>query len=170
MTLEEAANAVRLYVEAKPYDDGRMNKASWLERLDDCLTDIRLELAEAAQDDGLWSKYLDMATPSPQTNVLTQPQLPESGESVEGGELPRQFLPTEDGEFNGNELPELDGINVDNIAKAIVLAACELDDTPDPDDDDTLLITVQDLEAVAHRHITVALERAALAAPTKERP
>ncbi|MCB5204229.1 hypothetical protein LH464_17320 [Neorhizobium sp. T786] len=55
------------------------------------------------------------------------------------------------------------GIDADKIAKAIVLAACELDDTPDPDDDDTILITVQDLEAVSHRHITVALERAALA-------
>ncbi|CDZ43221.1 Hypothetical protein NGAL_HAMBI1146_59940 [Neorhizobium galegae bv. officinalis] len=75
-----------------------------------------------------------------------------------------QFLPTEDGEFNGNEAPEpgSTGLDADKIAKAIVLAACELDDTPNPDDDDTILITVQDLEAVAHRHITVALDRAAL--------
>jgi len=51
------------------------------------------------------------------------------------------------------------GINVDQIAKDIVQASCELDELPDPDDDDTLLITVQDLEAVAHRHITAALER-----------
>ena len=57
MKMEEAANAVRLYVEAKPVDD---SGASWLERLDDCLTDIGLELANAAQDDGLWSRYLDM--------------------------------------------------------------------------------------------------------------
>jgi len=78
----------------------------------------------------------------------------------------RAFLPTEDGEFNGNELSDLAGLDVDKIAKAIVLAACELDEFPDPDDDDTLLITVQDLEAVAHRHITAALERAALSTPT----
>ena len=62
------------------------------------------------------------------------------------------------------EAPKPANLDVDKMAKAIVLAACELDDTPDPDDDDTILITVQDLEAVAHRHITVALVRAALAA------
>ncbi|NSZ73289.1 hypothetical protein G6L74_05970 [Agrobacterium tumefaciens] len=57
MNMEEAANAVRLYVEAKPFDE---RGTSWLERLDDCLTDIRLELANAAQDDGHWSRYLDI--------------------------------------------------------------------------------------------------------------
>lgn len=60
MTMEEAANAVRLYVEAKPYEDGRMNRTTWLERLDDCLADIRAELSNAAQDDDHWSRYLDM--------------------------------------------------------------------------------------------------------------
>ena len=73
-----------------------------------------------------------------------------------------QFLATEDGEFNGNELSELEGLDAETIAKAIVLAACELDDIPDPDDDVTLTITIQSLEAVAHRHITAALERAAI--------
>lgn len=76
-----------------------------------------------------------------------------------------QFLPTEDGEFNGNESQSAE-INVDKVAKAIVLAVCELDDIPDPEDEGTILITARDLEAVAHRHITAALERAALS--TKE--
>lgn len=58
-------------------------------------------------------------------------------------------------------------IDADKIAKAIVLAACELDEMPSPDDADTLLITVQDLEAVAHRHITAAIERAALAVASR---
>lgn len=57
MTLEQAANAVRLYVEAKPFDDPAV---TWLERLDDCLADIRAELAEAAQCDDKWAFYLDM--------------------------------------------------------------------------------------------------------------
>lgn len=62
MTLEEAANAVRLYVEAKPYDGpSRMNPTiSWLDRLDECLSEIRTELSLAAQDDDHWSEYLDM--------------------------------------------------------------------------------------------------------------
>lgn len=61
MTLEEACNSVRLYVEAKPYDGPRrMDNPTWLDRLDDCLADIRVELAEAAQDDGKWSSYLDI--------------------------------------------------------------------------------------------------------------
>lgn len=69
MTLEEASNAVRLYVEAKPYEDSRMNKTNWLERLDDCLTDIRLELAKAAQDDGVWAKYVDMTVSPPASKL-----------------------------------------------------------------------------------------------------
>lgn len=62
MTLEEAANAVRLYVEEKPFDGpSRMNPTvSWLDRLDDCLADIRAELANACQDDDRWAFYLDM--------------------------------------------------------------------------------------------------------------
>lgn len=61
MTLEEACSAVRLYVEAKDFAAGNgMGSWSWLERLDDCLADIRVELAEAAQDDGKWARYLDI--------------------------------------------------------------------------------------------------------------
>lgn len=56
MTLEEAANAVRLYVEDKPHDTG----GEWLERLDEALSEIRVELHLAAQDDDRWSSYLDM--------------------------------------------------------------------------------------------------------------
>lgn len=64
--MEEAANAVRLYVEAKPYENDGRHLRTWLERLDDCLADIRAELTEAAQDDGLWARYLGMTeTPSP---------------------------------------------------------------------------------------------------------
>lgn len=59
--MEEAANAVRLYVEAKPYENDGRHRRTWLERLDECLADIRAELTEAAQDDGLWAKYLKMA-------------------------------------------------------------------------------------------------------------
>ena len=69
-----------------------------------------------------------------------------------------QFLPTEDGEFNGNELSDLAAIDVDKIAKAIVLAACELDGPADPASDDTISITMNDLEAVVHRHVTAFLE------------
>ncbi len=58
--MEEAANAVRLYVEAKPFENDGQHRRTWIERLDDCLADIRSELAEAAQDDGLWAKYMDM--------------------------------------------------------------------------------------------------------------
>lgn len=61
MTMEEAANAVRLYVEAKEFCSGNsMGSWNWLERLDDCLADIRAELASACQDDDHWSRYLDM--------------------------------------------------------------------------------------------------------------
>lgn len=64
MTLEEACNAVRLYVEAKEFcASNSMGEWNWVDRLDDCLADIRAELAEAAQDDGKWSRYLDMPTP-----------------------------------------------------------------------------------------------------------
>lgn len=50
MTMEEAANAVRLYVEAKEFCSGNsMGSWNWLERLDDCLADIRAELASACQ-------------------------------------------------------------------------------------------------------------------------
>ena len=70
MTLEESCNAVRLYVDAKEFNAGNsMGTWNWLERLDDCLADIRAELAEAAQDDGKWSDYLDMPAPTPATRV-----------------------------------------------------------------------------------------------------
>lgn len=70
MTLEEACNAVRLYVEAKEFgSSNQMGGWSWLDRLDDCLADIRAELTEAAQDDGKWAAYLDM-TPAPQSNLV----------------------------------------------------------------------------------------------------
>lgn len=70
MTLEEACNAVRLYVEAKEFSaSNSMGKCSWLDRLDDCLADIRAELSEAAQDDGKWSHYLDMTSPSSQARA-----------------------------------------------------------------------------------------------------
>lgn len=66
MTLEEASNAVRLYVEAKEFSaSNSMGSWSWVDRLDDCLADIRAELSEAAQDDGKWSRYLDMTRPTP---------------------------------------------------------------------------------------------------------
>lgn len=74
MTLEEACNAVRRYVEAKEFAaSNSMGEWSWLDRLDDCLADIRAELAEAAQDDGKWSAFLDMPTPSPQTKINESP-------------------------------------------------------------------------------------------------
>lgn len=61
MTLEEACNAVRLYVEAKEFNAGNsIGTWNWLERLDDCLADIRAELSLAAQDDDHWATYLDM--------------------------------------------------------------------------------------------------------------
>lgn len=52
-------------------------------------------------------------------------------------------------------------LDADEIAAAISTAACELGDIPDPEGDDTISISVRDLEAIAHRHITVAIERAA---------
>lgn len=52
-------------------------------------------------------------------------------------------------------------LDADEIAAAISTAACELGDVPDPEGDDTISITVRDLEAIAHRHITVAIDRAA---------
>lgn len=57
-------------------------------------------------------------------------------------------------------------LDADEIAAAISTAACELGDVPDPEGDDTISITVRDLEVIAHRHITVAIERAA--APAKQ--
>lgn len=67
MTFEEACNAVRLYVEEKPHDGpARMNpQISWLDRLDECLSEIRTELSLAAQDDDHWSRYLDMTDGRP---------------------------------------------------------------------------------------------------------
>jgi hypothetical protein len=54
-------------------------------------------------------------------------------------------------------------INVETLALEVVRAACELDGPADPAGDDAIIITMKDLEAVVHRHLTVALERAALA-------
>lgn len=48
---------------------------------------------------------------------------------------------------------------IQTVASRIVQAACELDHFPDPDDDDTLIITVQDLDAVIVNHMTAALSR-----------
>lgn len=71
MTLEEACNSVRLYVEAKEFNaSNSMGEWSWLDRLDDCIADIRAELSEAAQDDGKWSRYLDMTSPSSQSRAM----------------------------------------------------------------------------------------------------
>lgn len=61
MTLEEAANAVRLYVMGKEYDNSPHSMVrDWRERLDDCLADIRAELADATECDDKWSRYLDL--------------------------------------------------------------------------------------------------------------
>lgn len=61
MTFEEACNAVRLYVEETPFDGpARMDSASWMDRLDSCLSEIRTELSLASRDDDHWSRYLDM--------------------------------------------------------------------------------------------------------------
>lgn len=49
-------------------------------------------------------------------------------------------------------------LDVDALAASIVTAACELDEPADPTDDDTISITMKDLEAVVHRHVTAALE------------
>lgn len=71
------------------------------------------------------------------------------------------FLPTEDGEFNGNEENGMFlRLDVDRLARSIVTAACELDGPADPEDPDTISITMKDLEAVVHRHVTAALESA----------
>lgn len=51
-------------------------------------------------------------------------------------------------------------VNVDRVASSIVTAACELDGPADPTEDDTISITMKDLEAVVHRHVTAALEAA----------
>jgi len=61
-------------------------------------------------------------------------------------------------------------INIDYVARSIVRAACELDTTPDPESDDTITITVQDIEAIAHRHITASVERFELLAPEPTTP
>lgn len=55
-------------------------------------------------------------------------------------------------------------VDVDLLAARIVTAACELDGPADPAGDDTISITIKDLEAVVHRHVTVTIERSALAA------
>lgn len=49
-------------------------------------------------------------------------------------------------------------LDVDRLAARIVTAACELDGPADPASDDTISITMKDLEAVVHRHVTAALE------------
>jgi Lar family restriction alleviation protein len=49
-------------------------------------------------------------------------------------------------------------VDVDRLAASIVTAACELDGPAAPAGDDTISITMEDLEAVVHRHITTALE------------
>ncbi|NSX90087.1 hypothetical protein [Agrobacterium tumefaciens] len=64
------------------------------------------------------------------------------------------------------QVQDVGGLDADEIAAAISTAACELGDIPDPEGDDTISITVRDLEAIAHRHITVAIDRAA--APAKQ--
>lgn len=61
MTFEEVCNVVRLHVEERDFCAGNsMGSWNWLERLDECLADIRAELSNAAQDDDHWSRYLDM--------------------------------------------------------------------------------------------------------------
>ncbi|RVQ01986.1 hypothetical protein [Sinorhizobium meliloti] len=55
-------------------------------------------------------------------------------------------------------------LNVETLAQEIVTAACELGEPAVPDHEDTVSISVRDLEAVAHRRITVALEIASRAA------
>ena len=50
-------------------------------------------------------------------------------------------------------------LDVDALAASIVTAACELDGPADPAGDDTISITLKDLEAVVQRHVTAALER-----------
>jgi len=50
-------------------------------------------------------------------------------------------------------------LDVDRLAAHIVTAACELDGPADPAVDDTISITMKDLEAVVHRHVTAALGR-----------
>lgn len=49
-------------------------------------------------------------------------------------------------------------LNVETLSQDIVRAACELGDPADPDHEDTISIRVQDLEAVANRRITAAIE------------
>jgi len=51
-----------------------------------------------------------------------------------------------------------ESLNVDHLAARIVTAACELDGPADPGAEDTISITMNDLEAVVHRHVTTALE------------
>ena len=50
-------------------------------------------------------------------------------------------------------------VSVDRLVASIVTGACELDGPADPSSDDTISITMKDLEAVVHRHVTAALER-----------
>lgn len=56
-------------------------------------------------------------------------------------------------------------MNIDHIARSIARAACELDTVPYPENDDTISITIQDLEAVAHRHVTASVECFEIVAP-----
>ncbi len=51
-----------------------------------------------------------------------------------------------------------ESLNVDHLAARIVTAACEIDGPADPGAGDTISITMKDLEAVVHRHVTTALE------------
>ena len=71
MTFEETCNAVRLYVEEKEFSAiNNMGHWHWLERLDDCLADIRAELSLAAQDDDHWSRYVAMTGGGPEAAAL----------------------------------------------------------------------------------------------------
>lgn len=63
------------------------------------------------------------------------------------------------GELTRTPSPQADvRVDVDRLAARIVTAACELDGPADPASDDTISITMKDLEAVVHRHVTAALE------------
>ncbi|MBD3845957.1 zinc-ribbon domain-containing protein [Bosea sp. SSUT16] len=57
------------------------------------------------------------------------------------------------------------GVRVKQLAKEIVRNVCELDDIPDPEHPDTIMVTVSDLEAV----IANALESASLASDASPR-
>jgi len=74
------------------------------------------------------------------------------------------FLPTEDGEFNGN-VPEFGKIDdVLKTAERIIQSVCELQEMPQLDDPETIVINVNDLRTIVENW----LERAALSAPEAE--